>query len=66
MVTKDVQPYEIVAGISAKYIKWRFPEYIRKQLLEIKWWDWGDEKIKRNKEFFPDLSKDDVYGLIVE
>lgn len=25
---------------------------MRKQLLEIKWWDWDEEKIKRNKKFF--------------
>jgi len=39
-----------------------------KQLLEIKWWNWSDEKIKRNKKFFTtDLTKvDDVYELIVE
>ena len=23
----------------------RFPEHIKKQLLEIKWWDWSEEKI---------------------
>ncbi|HEC87733.1 MAG TPA: CatB-related O-acetyltransferase [Thermoplasmata archaeon] len=68
VVTKDVQPYEIVAGVPAKHIKWRFPEHIRKQLLEIKWWDWDDEKIKKNKKFFTtDLSKvEDVYELIVD
>jgi len=52
IVTKDVEPYSIVAGVPAVRKKWRFPEYIRKQLLEIKWWDWDIEKIKRNKEFF--------------
>ncbi len=44
IVTKDVQPYEIVGGVPACHLKWRFPEHIRKQLFEIKWWDWGDEK----------------------
>jgi len=65
-VTKDVKPYEIVAGVSACHIKWRFPEHIRNQLPEIKWWDWSEEKIKKNKKFFTtDLSKmDDVHELI--
>ena len=68
VVTKDVQPYEIVGGVPAKHLKWRFPEHIRKQLLEIKWWDWDEEKIKRNKKFFmADLTKvDDLYQLIEE
>jgi len=39
-----------------------------KQTLEIKWWDWSEEKIKKNKKFFTtDLSEvDDVYELIVD
>ena len=57
VVTKDVEPYEIVAGVPARHIKWRFPEHIREQLLEIKWWEWSEDKIKRNKKFFTtDLS----------
>ena len=68
VVTKDVKPYEIVGGAPAKHLKWRFPEHIRRQLLEIKWWDWSEEKIKKNKKFFTtDLSElDDVYELIVD
>ena len=68
VVTKDVQPYEIVGGVPARHLKWRFPEHIREQLLEIRWWDWDDEKIKRNRKFFTtDLEKvDDLYALIVE
>jgi len=61
-----VQPYEIVAGVPARHIKWRFPEHIRKQLLEIKWWEWSDEKMKKNKKFFmADLSEvENVHELI--
>jgi len=68
VVTKDVQPYEIVGGVPAKHLKWRFPDHIRNQLLEIKWWDWSEEKIKRNKKFFmTNLSEaKDVHELIAE
>jgi len=40
----------------------------KKPTLEIKWWDWSGEKIKKNKKFFTtDLSElDDVYELIVD
>jgi len=67
VVTKDVEPYEIVAGVPARHIKWRFPEHIRNQLLEIKWWNWSEEKIKKNKKFFTtDLSKaKDIHELIM-
>lgn len=42
MVTKDVPPYAIVAGIPAKIIRSRFPENIIKELEEIKWWNLDD------------------------
>ncbi|MBY0136353.1 hypothetical protein H7K23_09805 [Paracoccus yeei] len=52
VVTKDVSPYDIVGGIPAKRIRSRFSPAIVETLLEIKWWDWPDEKIERNIDFF--------------
>ncbi len=52
IVTKDVEPYSVVAGIPAKKIKYRFDKNKIKQLLRIKWWNWSDNKIKKNKKFF--------------
>ncbi|AFC72324.1 chloramphenicol acetyltransferase [Rickettsia rhipicephali str. 3-7-female6-CWPP] len=40
VVAKDVPPYSIVAGNPAKIVRYRFPDEIVEQLLEIKWWDW--------------------------
>ncbi len=48
VVTKDVPPYAIVGGVPAKIIRYRFEQEIITKLLEIKWWDWGDAKIKEN------------------
>ena len=50
VVVKDVPPYAIVGGNPAKLIRYRFDEEIISKLLEIKWWDWDDEKIKKNKD----------------
>ena len=47
-VVKDVEPYTIVGGNPAKFIKKRFPEATIKKLLKLKWWDWDLEKITRN------------------
>jgi len=46
-ITKDVPPYALVGGNPARIIKYRFTEQQIKDLLEIKWWDWEDEKIKK-------------------
>ena len=54
VVTKDVAPYSIVGGNPAKHIKYRFTESTIEKLLEIKWWDWDKEKIKRNISLFYD------------
>ena len=38
VVTKDVKPYEIVGGVPAKHIKYRFSESIVDQLCRSEWW----------------------------
>lgn len=49
VVTKDVPPYAIVGGVPAKVIKYRFPDDIIKDLLEIQWWNWGSKIINDRK-----------------
>ncbi len=39
VVTKDVLPYEIVGGVPAKHIRFRFPQSIIDELLVLAWWD---------------------------
>lgn len=45
MVTKDVRPYEIVAGNPARAIRRRFTDADVRRLLRIRWWDWPVETI---------------------
>ena len=55
VVTHDVPPYAIVAGVPARVIGYRFSEEMIAKLLELKWWDWPEEKIL---ECWPLLSQD--------
>lgn len=48
VVTKNVEPYTLVGGNPAKFIKKRFSNDIIELLLKIKWWEWEDEKINNN------------------
>lgn len=48
VVTSDVDPYSVVAGNPAKVIKMRFSEEDIARLLEIKWWDWPEDMIRRS------------------
>jgi len=52
LVNKDVPNYAIVAGSPAKIIGFRFDETEIEKLLQLKWWDWSDEKLKLNKFLF--------------
>ena len=47
VVTKDVPPYAIAVGSPAKVIKYRFSSDIISILLQLKWWDWSDDKLKK-------------------
>lgn len=60
-VVKNVEPYSLVGGNPAKFIKYRFTEEQIKKLLEIKWWDWTDEKIN---VFAPLLCDSDIDKFI--
>lgn len=57
VVTKDVPPYAMVAGIPARIIKYRFLEYEITKLLKIKWWNWDIKILRENYDIFFDMSK---------
>lgn len=45
VVTKDVPPYAIVAGVPARIIRYRFDDNIINNLLNSKWWNLDDDKL---------------------
>ncbi len=45
VVTKDVAPYAVVAGVAARFIKWRLAPEISTRIISLGWWDWQHERL---------------------
>ena len=55
VVTKDVPPYAIVAGVPAKLIRYRFEKERIKKIQEIAWWELSEEDLTRKLELLESL-----------
>lgn len=64
LVTKDVEPYTIVGGTPAKFIRKRFDEETIEILQKIQWWNWEIEKIKKNIDVIQSGDKDRLKQII--
>lgn len=46
IVTKDVAPYTIVAGVTAEPIRRRFPQDVAERMMALAWWDWDHTRLR--------------------
>lgn len=67
VVTKNVAPYTIVAGVPAKKIKSRFDQNHVNVLMKLQWWNKSEDWIKKNISFFSsEENMEDVINLLQE
>jgi|WetSurMetagenome_2_1015567.scaffolds.fasta_scaffold867338_1 virginiamycin A acetyltransferase len=52
VVTSDIPPFAVAAGVPAKVLKYRYPEEQIKKLMQISWWNWSEKKIYDNMDYF--------------
>lgn len=57
VVTKNVAPYSIVAGVPAQHQRFRFTEEEIAFLLQFKWWNNDEEWIKKNIQYFSSIQE---------
>lgn len=55
VVTKDVEPYTIVAGTPAKMLRPRQPPKIAERLIALAWWNWSHEELRNALPDFRNL-----------
>lgn len=63
VVLHDVKPYSVVAGNPAQFMFYRFNKETIDLLQELKWWDWEEEKIKRNLHILRSNDYDKLLAL---
>ncbi len=57
VVTRNVEPYAVVAGVPAKKLRMRFSAEQIEQLLAIKWWDQPIGFVQPKRLKFHDIAK---------
>ncbi len=56
VVTKDVDPYTIVAGVPANPLRLRQPRDLAERLIALAWWDWSHDRLRAALDDFRTLA----------
>ena len=57
VVSRDVAPYSIVAGVPARELRKRFSEEECQKLMELRWWDRSEQWIRSHASLFDSVQK---------
>ncbi len=52
VVNSTIPPYAVAVGSPAQVVRFRFPQSLIERLMKLQWWNWDDERIKRNRHLF--------------
>lgn len=61
VVTRDVEPYAIVAGTPARFVRWRFEPQTAQRLLQLEWWNWSHDRLADTVD---DMARMDVVAFL--
>ena len=64
VVSKDIPPYAISVGNPCTIKKYRFDQAGIDLLLKIKWWDWPEEKIRKNLHILCSSDINQLRGML--
>lgn len=66
IVTRDVDPYEIVGGVPAKHIRYRFSPEVIARFLAVQWWkyDFSESEVDRSRYDDPEFTLSTFERLI--
>ncbi len=63
VVTRDVAPYQVVAGVPARSVRMRFSPDIVDRLLRVAWWNWDRAALEQGFDHLSDVEKFlEIYG----
>ena len=57
VVSKDIPPYAVAVGCPIRVIRYRFDQKTRDRLLDIKWWNFSDDKLQQIEQNEFDVEK---------